>query len=191
MIKWFPTRFNCQVPVFAAQKLRAMVEVNDIESLRIESIRQAFSRWMDVPDIWKPETRETADHSLPCTVAMALLDGTITPKMMEEGRFRDQDVLDMMTRCRIELPDEFADLAPETRCCRLTAKMKDGRTVVADERRSLADDIADSGWDQALTKLATLTTGLLDARSRETLAAVVSGLENEKSVGALLDLTKL
>ena len=148
--------------MFAAQKLRRMVDVNGIESLQIESIRQAFARWVDLPEIWKPATRETADHSLPCTVSMALLDGTITPHMMEEGRFRDADVLDMMGRCTIELPDEFADLAPETRCCRLTAKTKNGATVVAEHRRSLDDDIADPGWEQAVEKFHSLTGKLLD-----------------------------
>ncbi|MDO8595716.1 MAG: MmgE/PrpD family protein, partial [Sulfuricaulis sp.] len=164
MIKSFPTRFNCQVPVFAAQKLRAMVEVSDIASLRIESIRQAFSRWVDLPEIWQPQTRETADHSLPCTVAMALLDGTITPDMMEHGRYRDLDVLDLMSRCTIELPDEFADLAPATRCCRLTATLKNGTTVVAEHCRSLEDDMANSGWDEAVDKFMSLTGNLLEAR---------------------------
>ena len=191
MIKSFPTRFNCQVPVFTAQKLRAMVNVNDIVSLKIESIRQAFDRWVDVPEVWKPETRETADHSLPCTVAMALLDGTITPHMMDSGRFRDGDVVELIGKCSIELPDEFADLAPETRCCRLTAKMKNGETVVADYRRSLDDDIADPGWDQAVAKLETLTAKLLTPESRKKLLSFVKSIEKKKSVGRLIKLTKI
>ena len=44
MIKSFPMRLNCQVPVFAAQKLRSMADVAGIESLKIGSIRQAFTR---------------------------------------------------------------------------------------------------------------------------------------------------
>ena len=56
-----------------------------IESLKIESIRQAFARWMDSPEVWAPQTRETADHSLPCTVAMGFIDGTITPAMMQSA----------------------------------------------------------------------------------------------------------
>ncbi len=191
MIKYFPIRYNCQVPVFAAQKLRALVDVHGIESLRIESIRQAFSRWVDMPEIWKPQTRETADHSLPCTVAMALLDGTITPAMMEQGRYRDQDVLDMMGRCTIELPDEFADLAPETRCCRLTAKMKNGATVVAEHCRSLADDSADTGWDQAIDKFARLAGNLLDTRTQKKLLAVVGDIENQDSIDALIGMTRM
>ena len=44
---------------------KTLADVAGIESLRIESIRQAFSRRVDMPEIWQPQTRETADHSLP------------------------------------------------------------------------------------------------------------------------------
>ncbi len=191
MIKSFPTRFNCQVPVFAAQKLRAMVHLSDITSLKIESIRQAFARWMDVPEIWKPETRETADHSLPCTVAMALLDGTITPKMMGSGRFKDSDVLALMRQCTLEMPDAFADLAPETRCCRITATLKNGNTVVAEVRRSLADDIADTGWEHAQRKFEALAADLLNAAQREQLVAAVAALDSQMAIARLVELTRL
>ncbi len=191
MIKSFPTRFNCQVPVFTAQKLRAMVSVADIQSLKIESIRQAFARWMDVPEIWKPETRETADHSLPCTVAMALLDGTITPKMIGSGRFQDSDVLALMSKCQLDMPDEFDELAPETRCCRITAKLKNGKTVVAEYRRSLADDVADSSWQQAVGKFNELADDVLNASAREQLVGLVAKLDDQTSVVPLLDATRL
>jgi len=191
MIKSFPTRFNCQVPVFTAQKLRKMLDINDIAALKIESIRQAFQRWMDLPEIWKPETRETADHSLPCTLAMGLIDGTITPAMMERARFKDADVLALMAKCTIELPDEFADAAPEVRCCRLTATLKNGETVVAETRRSLEDDVADPGWHQAVDKFNALTTPLLDDATRACLITWVDMLERHAAVGDLLELTRL
>jgi 2-methylcitrate dehydratase len=191
MIKSFPTRFNCQVPVFTAQKLRKMIDINDIASLKIESIRQAFQRWMDLPEIWKPETRETADHSLPCTVAMGLIDGSITPAMMEANRFKDADVLALMAKCKIELPDEFADVAPAIRCCRLTATLANGKTVIAETRRSLDDDVADSGWEQAVDKFNALAAPLLDAQRRAALLDWVDKLETQAQAGGLLDLTRL
>lgn len=191
MIKSFPTRFNCQVPVFAALKLRGMLDVREIASLKIESIRQAFERWMDLPEIWRPETRETADHSLPCTVAMGLLDGTITPRMMEEGRYKDRDVLDLMSRCTIELPDEFAEVAPEIRCCRLTATLKNGETRIAEYRRSLQDDAADTGWEHAVRKFMGLTADLLDAGVQKRLVSLIANVEKERQVDALVSLTAL
>ena len=54
---------------------------------------------------------------------MALIDGTITPSMMQKERFKDRDVIDLMERCTIDLPDEFDELAPAIRCCRLTAQL--------------------------------------------------------------------
>ena len=186
MIKTFPTRFNCQVPVFAAQKLRTTINPHEITSLKIESIRQAFARWLDSPEIWRPETRETADHSLPCTVAMALLDGTITPKMMERGRYKDADVLALMGRCTIELPDEFAALAPRTRCCRLTATMKNGETRVAEYRRSLDDDAADTGWEQAKHKFTELASERLEMPTVRTVIASVARLHEQPRIDELI-----
>ena len=186
MIKSFPTRFNCQVPVFAAQRLRAAIDPHEIASLKIESIRQAFARWLDVPEIWRPDTRETADHSLPCTVSMALLDGTITPGMMERGRYKDADVLALMSRCTIELPDEFEALAPRTRCCRLTATAKNGKTLVAEYRRSLEDDAADPGWDQAVRKFRELASEALEMPRVEQVISTVSRLQEQPRIDELV-----
>jgi 2-methylcitrate dehydratase len=191
MIKLFPTRFNCQVPVMAAQKLRKKVDVRAIESLKIEAVRQAFARWSDSPEVWQPQTRETADHSLPCTVSMALIDGTITPAMMEAERFKGADVLELMRRCTIELPDEFADIAPAVRSCRLTARMKSGEVVTVEERRSLDDDVADPGWNHAIEKFRALTNGLLPAGGGEKLIAIVNDLERAQSLTELLETTRL
>jgi 2-methylcitrate dehydratase len=191
MIKSFPTRFNCQVPVFTAQKLRSMLDVSEIESLKIEAVRQAFARWIDSAEVWKPQTRETADHSLPCTVAMALLDGTITPQSMQRERFKDDDVLALMSKCSIELPDEFADIAPAVRSCRLTGRLANGKTIVAEYRRSLDDDIAEPGWTHALDKFNALTRECLGAAAREDIVARVSELEREHQLRDLIGLTRI
>jgi len=191
MIKLFPTRFNCQVPVLAAQKLRRKIDVTAIESLKIESVRQAFARWVDSPEVWKPQTRETADHSLPCTVSMALLDGTITPAMMEARRYTEPDVLRLMGRCTIELPDEFEDIAPAIRCCRLTARLKNGETVIVEERRSLEDDVADPGWSYSVEKFSALTADLLPVGSREGVIASIEYLDRQPTTDELIEGTRL
>ena len=45
-----------------------------------------------------------------------------------------------MKKCSIELPDEFAELAFETRCCRLTATTNSGKTFSAEFRLTPEDD---------------------------------------------------
>jgi 2-methylcitrate dehydratase len=168
-----------------------MLDVSEIESLKIEAVRQAFARWIDSAEVWKPQTRETVDHSLPCTVAMALLDGTITPQSMQRERFKDDDVLALMSKCSIELPDEFADIAPAVRSCRLTGRLANGKTIVAEYRRSLDDDIAEPGWTHALDKFNALTRECLGAAAREDIVARVSELEREHQLRDLIGLTRI
>jgi len=117
---------------------------------------------------------------------MALLDGTITPKMMERGRYKDADVLALMGRCTIELPDEFAALAPRTRCCRLTATMKNGETRVAEYRRSLDDDAADTGWEQAKHKFTELASERLEMPTVRTVIASVARLHEQPQIDELI-----
>jgi 2-methylcitrate dehydratase PrpD len=122
---------------------------------------------------------------------MALLDGTITPAMMASGRYRDADVLALMRKCSIELPDEFDRVAPAIRCCRLTATLDVGRSVVVEYRRSMADDAADPGWSQAVEKFEQLTAGLLVASARNRLIALVDVLERQETIAPLMALTRL
>jgi 2-methylcitrate dehydratase PrpD len=192
-IKSFPTRFNCQVPVFAAQKLRAMADPARIASAQDRGdppgVRSAG--WTSPRSGSRRPARPRITR-LPCTVAMALLDGTITPQMMEGNVTAMRDVLDLMQKCTIELPDEFERLAPQTRCCRLTATLDTGETVVAEFRRSLADDAADPGWTQATsTSSEQLTRDLLERSARERLVALVDGLEQQGRIDELIALTRL
>jgi len=189
MIKSFPIRFNCHVPVFAALALREKVDIAAIETLVIETFRQAFGRWIDLPDIWRPETRETADHSLPFCVAAAVIDGEMTPATFDAERYRDADVLDLMARCEIKLDDTFADLAPEIRCCRLTATLSDGRTVVVEKRLGPDDDLKGMRRDALEDKFQRITRRYLDEAAGAALIDTIWRLEDLDSVAPLLDRT--
>jgi hypothetical protein len=122
---------------------------------------------------------------------MALLDGTITPAMMEAQRFMDGDVLQLMGRCTIELPDEFADIAPAIRCCRLTARMKTGETVIVEERRSLEDDVADPGWNCSVEKFSALTADVLAAGGTQRVIAGIENLDRQPTTDELIEATRL
>jgi len=189
VIKSFPIRFNCHVPVFAALELRKKVDIAEIETLVVETFKQAFGRWVALPEIWRPDTRETADHSLPFCVAAALIDGKITPETFEAERYRDPDVLELMGRSRIELNDTFADLAPEIRCCRITATVADGRTFAVEKRLGPKDDLAGMSRADLEDKIHGITRPFLNRSARSALIDLVWRLEDLDSVGPLLDRT--
>lgn len=189
MIKSFPIRFNCHVPVFAALDLRAKVDLSRVDTLVIETFEQAFGRWIELPEIWRPETRETADHSLPFCVSTALLDGEITPATFDAERYKDPDVLDLMSRCRIELSDDFTRIAPEVRSCRITATLSDGRTVSTEKRLGPDDDLKGMARPDLERKFHAVTRPYLDGEARSTLIDLVRHLESLDTIGTLLDHT--
>ena len=121
------------------------------------------------------------------TLAVNLVGSFVIGLVHEMGA----DVLALMGKCTIELPDEFANIAPAVRSCRLTATLRSGRTVVAEYRRSLEDDTSDSGWTQAVAKLGALTKGRLGGAAREGLVERISALEDQRDLRELIALTKL
>jgi 2-methylcitrate dehydratase len=63
--KFFPSQIHTQGPIGLALELRSQVAVSDIVALRIHGYRAAVSSAATEPEKWDPQTRETADHSIP------------------------------------------------------------------------------------------------------------------------------
>jgi hypothetical protein len=59
---------------------------------RIESHDASVDIIGSEPEKWKPETRETADHSLPYITGHALIDGEVTDKQFQPERFTDPTI---------------------------------------------------------------------------------------------------
>ena len=73
----------------------------------LPAARSAKSRWKPrrEPSIraadaakFRPETRGTADHSLPLCLALALIDGNVTLAQFEHDRWRDADIMAMVAK---------------------------------------------------------------------------------------------
>src|SRR5689334_15519498 len=80
-IKYWPAEYHSQSAIEAALFLRK--EIGDpakIQSVRIESHDASVDIIGSEPEKWKPETRETADHSLPYITAIELMNGKLTDK---------------------------------------------------------------------------------------------------------------
>ena len=90
--------------------------LDDIASIDIETYWMAFSEIGSEPAKWTPETRETADHSLPFLLASTLLDGRLTLDSFSDARLHDPRLRQLMQRIRIahdpQLTARFPDELP-------------------------------------------------------------------------------
>lgn len=146
-IKTYPVRDSCQLPIDTALDLRARIAAPEIVSLHISTYRSAYEGAVKDPELWAPRTRETADHSMPFSVAAALLDGAVTPETFERSRFLDADVRSLIERTEIEVSDDYSGQTPELRNCLIEATVRDGSLVAA--HRALSQAQIERGIDDA------------------------------------------
>jgi 2-methylcitrate dehydratase len=90
-------------------KILAWTPVDEIESIEIETTEHAAEHIADPPK-YDPRTRETADHSLPYMIAVALADGSISLDSYRPERFLDPALRPLMQKIRVLGNHEFSEL---------------------------------------------------------------------------------
>src|SRR3954452_18245061 len=101
-IKCWPVEYHAQSAVEASLALRQKIHgVAEIESGLVESHDAAVDIIGSEPEKWRPQSRETADHSLPYIVAAALADGDVTHHQFDPKRFTDPALIKLVQRVEV------------------------------------------------------------------------------------------
>lgn len=108
--KLFVAEFNAQGPVAIFCDLHQRgVRPDDIASIVVRTYEVAFSEigggQSDHEIKWDPQNKETADHSLPYMVAVALADGDVTAQSYSTERILDPLLRPFMERISVEVDD--------------------------------------------------------------------------------------
>jgi 2-methylcitrate dehydratase len=74
-------------------------------------------------------TKEEADHSLPYIVAVAAIDGKVTPAQYAQDRIVQEDVQQLLRRVEVVPDPVLSRRFPDELPCRLTVTLKDGQVV--------------------------------------------------------------
>jgi 2-methylcitrate dehydratase len=131
-IKFWPAEYHSQSAISAALKLRQQLAAGaNISSVVIESHDASVDIIGSEPEKWRPQNRETADHSLPYIVAAALVDGEITSKQFSPQRFGDPQLLDLVQRVKVVRNAELSAMYPGAVGNIVTITTNDGRTATA------------------------------------------------------------
>jgi 2-methylcitrate dehydratase len=132
-IKFLPVQWTAQAPVELCLGLRERVAVDDILSITISGnefmCKSVGGGRGDAADKWDPRTRETADHSLPYLVAVALTDGAITIDSFGPERVCDPALRPLMQRVRVVESAETRDLPSPRQPVDVTVELRDGATI--------------------------------------------------------------
>jgi 2-methylcitrate dehydratase len=129
-IKYWPAEYHSQSAIEAALFLREQIDnASQIASVVIESHDAAVDIIGSEPEKWKPETRETADHSLPYITAIALIDGEVTEAQFQPARFADPSIWKFLENVRVERNAELTAIYPQGVANIVHVTLKNGRTL--------------------------------------------------------------
>jgi 2-methylcitrate dehydratase len=188
-IKFYPAEYHSQSAIDAALSMRVDVgPVSEIESIVIESFDAAVDIIGGEPEKWRPKSRETADHSLPYCVAVALTDGQVWLEQFEESRFTDETLLELVAKISVERNDELSARYPEGIPNRLIVITKSGARYVNEvtfPRGHAKNPMTDA---EVETKFHALADPVLPAEKISEALDRLWNLENETRIGDVLKL---
>lgn len=177
-MKAFPTEALTHTHITATLKV---VKENDISYDRIEEVTvTTIARACDIlfdPHKYKPESRETADHSLPYCIAAALVDHQVTTNSFSDEKLKDPRIWEVINKIKGKASKEFEAMFPAKQPSRVEIKTKDGKTYEAYLEYPKGDPREPMTEDDLKTKFNALTDGLLSAERQNKMKKTIFACE--------------
>jgi 2-methylcitrate dehydratase len=128
-MKSFPIEALSHAPLTAMMKCvkENAIKPDQVAEIKVEVIARAADILGD-PHKYRPDSKETADHSLPYCMAVGLVDGMVTPLQFKEERVLDKSLIPVMDMVKVVANAEFESLFPKFQPSRVTITTKDGKT---------------------------------------------------------------
>jgi 2-methylcitrate dehydratase len=189
-IKFVPAEYHSQSAIAAAFDLRRQIgDSTQIRDVEIATFRTAVEIIGKDPEKWRPQTRETADHSLPYCTAVALLDGKVSAEQFTPERMRDPALLDLVARTRVVEDATLTAGYPAGIPNRVTVTLDDGRKLVAEVAFPPGHDRNPLTDLQLAVKFHELVDPVLGRHRASQILERVSRLEHDPAPHETLKLT--
>ena len=191
-IKRFPLGQYSQTVVQAALEVREQLpDVDDIAQVNVSTLQTAVNIMAGDPEKWRPANRETADHSMPYTVAVALMYGTVDQSHFDDEYLQDQRLLDLVSRVEVSVSEEANQMAPEAMLCEVEVVTGNGERHsrrVAYHKGHYKNPLSDIELEDKFRSLA----GPVLAKERvEGLLERLWRLETVEDLGEIFELTRI
>ena len=183
-LKPYPCFALGQGPISAALELRKRIPIETVEriDIAIADTGPARLRLRDASGK-TPAGREAADHSIYFLVAIALLDGHVGLNQFNAGRWRDADVLNLMSRIDAHIDPDLRP--PKALPCRLEAVVS-GERIVVERAASPGNPALPLTWEGVQCKFHLCAAHVLDDDMQRRVIELVEGIEELPSIRTLL-----
>ena len=190
-MKFFPTEALTHSPISAVLDL---VKENDLKPDQIEKVQiRTVARAADIladSSKYDPHSKETADHSLPYGVAVAIVDRQVTPAQFTTAKINDPVIRAQLRKVEVTADAEIEKLFPALQRVNVTIITTGGKRFnkqldypKGDARNPLSDQEVEE-------KFAALADGALTRPRQRRVVDTIWNLEKAGSVTSLMEMLK-
>src|SRR5690242_20486201 len=178
--------------ILAAEKAAARVPaIEAIEKVTVEVYERAKIGMGTGEHHWNPDSRETADHSIPYVVAAALIDKRLTPASFANERLWSQELRTLLPKIEVVADPEFTeayDRVPIEHRTRVTVGLSSGEHVTG-YAGGQAGDLSQRRSDAEIEeKFRALTQDALTRQGADAALAMLWRLDAMLDVSAIPEL---
>jgi 2-methylcitrate dehydratase len=127
-LKAFPAGYFSQSAIEAILNLRSQItDLDDIQEIRLQTFPAGYEVMGSGEANWRPETRESADHSLPFVMAVALMEGNLEIRHYDQMYYKRPDVRALMQKIKVRIGEEPVAAWPEVPLNIVDVETKSGK----------------------------------------------------------------
>ncbi len=182
--KKFAVCYWAQPAVAATLNLREQhnIDAADITKIRVETFHEATR--LAHPN---PENTEIAQYSLPYPVGAALVFGQITAKELVAEQLTNPEVLRLSNMVELAEDDEFNEIFPNDRFCRVTITTADGTSVTSEPTTPPWTEKAPPTDAELDYKFRTIVGQVMPQEQVDGLIKMLWDVENAPAANVILD----
>jgi 2-methylcitrate dehydratase len=190
-IKKYNAEFHAQTTMEATLELREKEKINpaEIKKIDVAIFDVAYNIIGGGNDGAKKhvQTKEEADHSLPYMIAVALLDGEVTPAQYDPARIVKKDVQELLQKVTIRSDAAMSARFPAEMPCKIEIELNDGKKLSIDKHDYEGFNTHPMPWAAVVAKFNNLASPYASAAQRSAIVAAVEKIESLK-VKDLIDV---
>jgi 2-methylcitrate dehydratase len=188
-LKYYPAEYHSQTAIWAALAAKKKIRsVDEVQAVEIDTHEAGYTILGKDKEKWEPSTKETADHSLPYIVGMALLEGKVDNSTYAQKKLKDPRTLEFLKKITVTEDKALTEMYPKSIANRITLRLRDGRTVVEQVNDPRGHPSNPMSNEEVEAKFRRLTKRLLGESKAEKVLQFVWNLEKARDISPLLRL---
>jgi 2-methylcitrate dehydratase len=189
-VKAFPSGYFSQSAIEAILNLRSQIaDLDTIKEIRLQTFPAGYEVMGSGEANWQPETRESADHSLPFVMAVALMEGGVEIRHYDQTYYKRPDVRALMQKIKVRIGEEPVAAWPEVPLNIVDVEMKSGKVLSTKVAYHLGHFKRLMTDEEQERKFRPLAEPLLPKKQIDDLLACLRRLDEVKQIGELISLT--